>query len=191
MNTPAHLVVGMAAFGRPDAARVTAAALIGALIPDLSLYLMAGWELYAMGTPARTVFGEMYYSDTWQAVFAVDNSIPLWGVVLGIGLWLRRPWVVALAGAALLHLGFDMALHNEDARRHLWPLSDWVFVSPVSYWDRRHYGGVVGPVEIVATLALCAWLWTRHRGVAVRFAIAALAVAEAAPIVIWRIVFAA
>ena len=190
MNTPAHLVVGMAAFGRPDAAGVTAAALLGALLPDLSLYLMAGWELFLMRTPPETVFREMYYSDAWQAVFAVDNSIPLWGLVLGVGLWLRRPWVVALAGAALLHVVTDLALHNEDARRHFWPLSDWVFVSPVSYWDRRHYGDVVGPVEIALVLALCVWLWTRHRHVAVRAVIAALAVAEAAPLVMWAIVFA-
>ncbi|WP_328795072.1 hypothetical protein [Jannaschia marina] len=42
MNTPAHLIIGLAAFGKPGRPRVTAAALCGALLPDLSLYLMAG-----------------------------------------------------------------------------------------------------------------------------------------------------
>lgn len=41
MNTPAHLIIGLAAFGKPGAPRVTAAALAGAMIPDLSLYLLA------------------------------------------------------------------------------------------------------------------------------------------------------
>ena len=39
MNTPAHLLFGVAAFGKPDRRGVTAAALGGSLIPDLSLYL--------------------------------------------------------------------------------------------------------------------------------------------------------
>ena len=182
--------MGMAAFGRPGEPRVTAAALAGALLPDLSLYLLAGWELLLMGTPPEVVFREMYYSDGWQAVFAVDNSVPVWGAVLALGLRLRRPWVVALAGAALLHLAFDLALHADDARRHFWPLADWVFASPFSYWDRRHYGGVIGPAEAILTLALCAWLWTRHRSAAARATIVALAAAEAAPFVMWGLVFA-
>ena len=180
----------MAAFGRPGAPRVTMAALAGGLLPDLSLYLMAGWQLTVVGTPPRVVFGELYHSSAWQAVFAVDNSVPLWGAVLALGLWSRRAWVVALAGAALLHLAFDLALHADDARRHFWPLTDWVFASPLSYWDRRHHGGLVGPLEIAATLALGAWLLARHRSAAARAVVAALMVAEAAPLVMWRIVFA-
>ena len=190
LNTPAHLVFGMAAFGRPGEPRITAAALAGSLLPDLSLYLMAGWELALMRTPPEVVFREMYYSPVWQAVFAVDNSIPLWGAVLAAGLWARRAWVVTLAGAALLHLAFDLALHADDARRHLWPLTDWVFASPLSYWDRRYHGDLVGPLEIAATLALGFWLWRRHRGVVARAVVAALMIAEAAPLVMWRIVFA-
>ena len=189
LNTPAHLVMGMAAFGPPGDARVTLAALAGGLLPDLSLYLLAGWQLGVAGTSPDVVFREMYYSDAWQAVFAVDNSIPLWGVLLVLGLWGRRPWVVALAGAALLHVGLDLALHADDGRRHLWPLSDWVFASPVSYWDRRHYGGVVGPAEALLTLALAAWVWRRHRSAAARATVAALAAAEAAPFVMWGFVF--
>ncbi len=189
MNTPAHLVVGMAAFGRPGDARVTAAALAGGLLPDLSLYLMAGWELYLMRTPPEVVFGRMYFSDAWQSVFAVDNSAPLWGVVLALGLWSRRPWVVALAGAALLHLAFDFALHAEDARPTFWPITDWKFVSPLSYWDPARYGDIIGPIEVTATLALGAWLWLRHRSVWARMAIVVLMVAEAAPFLVGGMVF--
>ena len=183
--------MGMAAFGRPGEARVTFAALLGALLPDLSLYLLVGWQLALVGTPAEVVFREMYYSTAWQAVFAVDNSIPLWAVLLASGLAARRPWIVALAGAALLHLAFDLGLHADDGRRHFWPLTDWVFASPLSYWDRRHHGGVVGPVEAALTLVLAAWLWVRHRSAAARVAIATLAAAEAAPFVMWGLVLGA
>ena len=178
----------MAAFGRPGAPAVTIAALLGALAPDLSLYLLAGWQLGVRGTPAQAVFREMYYSDAWQAVFAVDNSVPLWAAGLALALWRRSRWGVAFAGAGLLHLALDLPLHNEDARRHFWPLTDWVFRSPVSYWDGARFGGVVGPIEAAATLGLCVWLWTRYTRPPTRVAIAALAMAEAAPFVMWGLI---
>lgn len=63
MNTPAHMVMGMAAFGRPGAPAVTLAALAGGLVPDLSLYLLAGWEIGVSGTPPEVVFRKRYFSD--------------------------------------------------------------------------------------------------------------------------------
>ncbi|MEM7710494.1 MAG: cobalamin biosynthesis protein CobQ, partial [Pseudomonadota bacterium] len=106
MNTPAHLILGLAAFGKPGDRRVTGAALLGALLPDLSLYLLAGGAL-GLGIPAQMVFDDLYFSETWRTVFAIDNSIFVWGAVLGLGLWLRKTWLVALAGAALLHVATD------------------------------------------------------------------------------------
>ena len=143
MNTPAHLIFGLAAFGRPGDPRVTAGALLGSALPDLSLYGMAGVSLYVLDIPARTVFRELYYSDAWQTVFAMDNSFLVWGFLLALAIWLGGPWAVALCGAALLHLAFDFPLHNEDARRHFWPLTDWVWRSPLSYWDDDHHGAIV------------------------------------------------
>ena len=187
MNTPAHLVFGLAAFGRAGNARVTAAALAGGLIPDLSLYLMAGWHLIVAGTSAQVVFTQLYFSDAWQAVFRIDNSIPLWAVVLALGLWARSGWGVALAGAALLHLALDLGFHHDDGRAHFWPLSTWIFQSPLSYWDPGHHGGIVGPLEVGATLTCCILLWRRFRHAAMRALILALAVAEAAPVILWQI----
>ena len=181
MNTPAHLIAGLAAFGRPDARRVTAAALAGALVPDLSLYLLAGWALVVQGLPPETVFGRLYYSDAWQTVFRIDNSVPLWTLALVAGGLARRPVLVAFAGAALLHLALDFPLHHDDARAHFWPLTDWVFVSPVSYWDPAHHGRVAGLIEIAGALVLSAWLWRRYPGRLMRALIAALALAELAP----------
>ena len=181
MNTPAHLIFGAAAFGRPGRPEVTTAAILGALLPDLSLYLMVGWAMLVRGIDAQVIFDRMYFSDAWQAVFAVDNSMPLWGVALAIGLWRRWPVLVACAGAGLLHLIFDFGLHNEDARRHFWPISDVVFRSPFSYWDRNHHGQIIGPLEIVVSLALCGLLWRRFTGRLARGLIVLAALAEAVP----------
>lgn len=112
---------------------MTAAAIAGALIPDLSLYLMAGWELLIQGTDPEIVFGQMYFSESWQAVFRIDNSFVIWGLLLVAGIMARSAVLFALCGAALLHLALDFPLHNDDARAHFWPLTNWKFISPVSY----------------------------------------------------------
>ncbi|MEL6957645.1 MAG: cobalamin biosynthesis protein CobQ [Pseudomonadota bacterium] len=190
MNTPAHLIIGLSAFGKPDAPKVTLAALTGAILPDLSLYLLAGTHLFVLGTSPEVVFNELYFSDLWQTIFKIDNSFLIWGVGLGLALAMRSAWAVALCGAALLHIGLDFPLHHDDGRAHFWPLTDWIFQSPVSYWDPRHYGGLVGAAEIVLCLALCAWLWSRFRGLVMRLLIVSLALAELVPGILWAIMFA-
>ena len=190
MNTPAHLIFGLTAFGRADVPRVTAAALAGSLIPDLSLYLMAGTHLLLRDTPPRVVFGELYFSDAWQSVFRIDNSFVLWGIALVIGIMARAPVAIALCGAALLHLLLDFPLHHNDGRAHFWPISNWIFASPVSYWDSRHYGGIVGPIEIGLSLAFCALLWRRYTGRWMRALIVGLGLLEAAPGIMFGLIFA-
>jgi len=185
MNTPAHLIISLAAFGRPGQPRVTAAAVAGGLIPDLSLYLMAGTHLFLMGTPPEVVFGQLYFSDAWQSVFRIDNSFVLWGIGLALGLMLKSPATVALTAAGLLHLAGDFPLHNDDARAQFWPVTNWVFASPVSYWDRSHYGNIVGPLEIALCLGLSVWLLTRFRRWPMRAFIVLLGLVEALPGLIW------
>ena len=189
MNTPAHLILGAAAFARPDAPRITAAAMLGAVAPDLSLYILAGWHLYVLGTPPGIVFGSLYFSEAWMAVFAVDNSIPLWGAGVALAWGLRSEPGRALCGAALLHLACDLPLHHDDGRPHFWPLTDWVFESPVSYWDRSAHAGIVGPLEIALALAACGWLWTRFRGWPARALIALGALSQLVPGLFWIFVF--
>lgn len=155
MNTPAHLLIGWAAFGRTHSFYIAVAALIGALLPDLSLYLMAGTSLFLLDIPPSVVFGELYYSVAWQTVFAIDNSFIVWGALLGLAVVAKKDWAMALCGAALLHLALDLPLHHDDGRAHFWPVSNWIFESPVSYWDHRHHAAIVGPMEL-ALAAGCA-----------------------------------
>ena len=189
MNTPAHLIFGAAAFGRANDSRATAAALAGGFAPDLSLYAMSAVSIWALGVSPHTVFREYYYSDAWQTVFAVDNSVLLWALLLAVALWRQWQLIVAFAGAGLLHLAFDLPLHNHDARRHFWPLSDWVFVSPVSYWDDAYHAGIVGPIEVGATMVLAVFCLWRFRQTWVRGTVLVLAAAEASASGVWRLVF--
>jgi hypothetical protein len=102
----------------------------------------------------------------------------------------RSQVFIALCGAGLLHLFFDLALHHNDGRAHFWPISSWIFESPLSYWDPRHYGNVVGPLEVAASLACCVVLWRRFAGKWMRGFIVLLGLAEAAPGIIFAVIFA-
>ncbi|MGR3783294.1 MAG: cobalamin biosynthesis protein CobQ [Albimonas sp.] len=193
MNTPAHLIFAAAAFARPAppgpagaaARRRNLAALAGGLAPDLGLFLLFAWARWGQGRELQEIFQQDYLSPLWQGVFRVDNSIPLWGALGLAALALGRPALAVLAGAALLHLAFDLPLHHSDARPHFWPLTDWVFRSPLSYWNPARHGHEVALAEGAACLALAAVLWRRFEGVPARAAILALLAVEAAPTVVW------
>ena len=47
----------------------------------------------------------------------------------------------------------------DDAHRHFYPLSDYRFISLVSYWDPRHYGTVAMPAELLTVLLLSVVVW--------------------------------
>lgn len=159
MNTPAHILLGAAVFGRGGEARLLWAAVLGAIAPDASLYIMAGVSLFILAIPPEVVFNELYFSDSWQTVFAIDNSIFLWGALLGLAVWRRWPAGIAFAGAGLLHLALDFPLHADDGRPHFWPFSDWIFASPVSYWDSTYHAGWVAPVTVLICVLSYAVIW--------------------------------
>lgn len=183
------MILGMAAFGRPGQPRVTLAAVAGGFAPDLSLFVMVGASIYLRGIEPGVVFGQLFYSEAWQRLFAIDNSSILWGVLMAAALWWRRAALTAFAGSALLHLAFDFMLHNGDARQHFWPLSNWVFNSPLSYWDRNYYGNIVGPLELGVALLLCVLMLLRFRTWAMRGLIVALGGAEVLSSHIWHQMF--
>jgi len=189
VNTPAHLLIGAAAFGKENQKGTTIAAMLGSLAPDLSLYVMASVSIWALNVPADTVFHELYFSDTWQRVFAVDNSFILWTLACAIAVWRRSTIFVAFAAAGLLHLAFDFLLHTEDARMQFWPISDWVFRSPVSYWDRTAYAGIVGPLEVTMSGGAAYLIWQRTESRWIMALVAVLLAAELLSSGIWRIVF--
>lgn len=189
MNTPAHLIFGAFAFSRPDSAKITIAAIVGALIPDFSLYFLVSWSRWVQGISFQVIFDELYFSPSWQQIFAIDNSFFVWGLVLVVGILLKKPWLWALAGAATLHLFLDFPLHHDDARMHFWPVTTWVFESPVSYWDNNHYGQIVGPIEVGAVVICTAILIRRFVKLSPRVFFATLATLEAAPMVIFYLMF--
>ncbi|MEM6589774.1 MAG: cobalamin biosynthesis protein CobQ [Pseudomonadota bacterium] len=189
MNTPAHVIFAAAAFAKPNDRRRTLAAVGGALAPDLSLYVMASVSLYLLQIPAQVVFDELYFSPAWQQVFAIDNSFFVWGGVLALAWRLKAGNGVIFAASALMHIALDFPLHHDDGRPHFWPLSDWVFESPISYWDRDAHAGVIGPIEMALCAIFTLILLRRYDSLRSRAVICALATVQLAPVFIWLFVF--
>lgn len=163
MNTPSHMLIGAAVFARPLAPATLIAALAGGLAPDLPMFAMVLWATRVVSVPEHEVFSTLFFSETWQSVFAIDHSFFIWGGLLGLAVWLRQIILRAFAGAGLLHALADFLTHHDDARSQFWPVSDWVFQSPVSYWDSRFYGDIFGVFEATLAVTLTALLCARLR----------------------------
>ncbi|MGI9385022.1 MAG: hypothetical protein ACR2PO_17865 [Methyloligellaceae bacterium] len=167
MNTPTHILVSAALFARPDDARRNVAALAGALLPDLSIYVMYGLAK-AGGVPEYEIWGTLHFTPFWQDWAAAANSVPIYAVLMVLAL--ARNWAAAqvFCLSALAHIALDLPFHNDDAHRHFWPISDWRFRSPVSYWNPDHHGLWVSMVEVGLALLLVIVLWRRFRSFWVR-----------------------
>jgi len=183
MHTPAHLILGAALFSRSNKKGTFWAALLGGLLPDLSLYVLAGSALFIFQISPNIVFGELYFSRPWQQVFAIDNSVFLWGALLITATWKRNQWWMAFTASALLHLACDFPLHHDDGRAHFWPLTHWVYQSPVSYWDLNHFAHFVIPLEILACAFGVFYLWQRYKNWTYRTIICVLSIIQILPLI--------
>lgn len=182
MMSQTHLLIGAATLTKPGATMRNVAVLIGALLPDLSIY-----AIYAtarlQGVESRRIWDTIYWQEPSQTLSAISNSFPLFAALLIPALYLAHRaktqklrvigyGLAALALSALLHLLFDISLHAEDAHRHFWPLSNWRFASPISYWDPNYYGHIVQLIEFVLGLLLSLVLWWRFKTLWVRAVLA-------------------
>lgn len=180
MNTPTHVLVAAAALARRDDVPRNSALLAGALAPDLSIYVLFVWARIINGVSGAELWGKIYWQEPWQTLGAISNSVPLYVAILIAGWALKARLMVVFAIAALLHLALDLPFHNSDAHIHFWPISDWRFHSPISYWDREHHGGIVSLLEFGFGLVLISLLWMRFQSITTRVLLALCAVSYVA-----------
>lgn len=194
--TQTHMLVAATLLAKPGEKARNLAVIIGALIPDAAIYFLFAWSK-VKNIPERTVWNELYWQEPWQSWTAAGNSIPLYLLCLLLGLLMLRVvpgffriglfcWFLALA--ALTHIAGDFFVHVTDAHRHFWPISDWKFISSISYWNPAHHGNTFAIVEVALGLVLCAILFRRFRGFAVRCALILLALAYAAVPIYFKLV---
>lgn len=204
MMTQTHFLVAAALLCRPErSARQNIAILAGAFAPDAALYTLFVWAMVT-GIPQDQLWDVVYFAEPMTTFTAIFNSAPLYVAITITGIALVRPASVELAGphapdtpvgfgrflapsytnmallfglAALTHLAADLPVHVEDAHPHFWPVTDWRFVSPVSYWDPRHFGGQFAIFEALLGVVLSVIVFRRFSAWWVRALTIALVIA--------------
>ncbi len=168
MNTPAHVVVNLLILGQKKRPQNTFPIVVGALLPDLPMLFFYLYEKVYRKMAEVSIWAHDYYKEGWQTLFDLFNSLPLMvlGLVLAYRLGASR--LAALFASMVLHILGDAFLHHNDAHRHLFPFSDWRFHSPISYWDPKHFGHLIGPLEALAVVVGCIILARRSRSTTAR-----------------------
>lgn len=174
MNTPAHIVVGLALLGRGRGSQHGRWIALGTLLPDLPMFGFYLWQRLALSTPESVIWGSRYFEPHWQTLFDGFNSIPIVLLGLAIASYLRAWPAIYLCGGLLVHFATDLPFHHDDGHRHFYPLSSWRFESPVSYWDPAHYGSLGAGFELACVAIAGLELARRTRRVAVRALLLAL-----------------
>ncbi len=178
MNTQSHVLIASALFTRSGVGTKArnAAAIIGGFIPDASIFTMFIWSKI-IGAPELEVWVNWYYNPPWRTWSDALHSFVVYWVIVMIGVaiarfggtWLKTGVVMIIfALSAITHAAGDLFLHVKDGHAHFWPLSDWRFSSPVSYWDPNYYGRYFLVFEIFMAVILCTMLFRRFKGKIVR-----------------------
>jgi hypothetical protein len=152
MNTPAHVVVSAVLLGRGAGRALAGPLVLGALLPDLPMLVFYGVQKLALRAPEQKIWSAAYFDPGWQQFFDLFNSLPL--IALGAFVAFRTEATPALAVLASMavHCLCDLPLHREDAHGHLFPLTDWRFRSPISYWAPAHHGRAFASAELALAL---------------------------------------
>jgi membrane-bound metal-dependent hydrolase YbcI (DUF457 family) len=153
VNTYSHAFFtwALAKHGFKVPRRAAAGGTLGALLPDIPAF--AGTAYY-VGLPfLRDGWASMDSPEVLEAIYfagpfgtsgtALHSAIPVGTLLVlyrlfgprdaqRILLWFLLGW----AG----HVAVDFLTHVEDSRPVFWPLSDWEWSSPVSYWNPAYYG---------------------------------------------------
>lgn len=158
MNTPAHMAINLLLLSRNPGHRKTAAIIGGAVIPDLAIMVFYAWQLM-LGTSENQIWSVEYYRPLWQAWIDGFNSIPIVTLAILLSWYTRQYLLLVLFSSMLLHIFGDLPLHHDDAHRHFYPLLDWRFASPVSYWDPAHHGQWASLLEFIAVFTATAIMY--------------------------------
>jgi hypothetical protein len=152
MKTPSHAIINLAILAKPQLPQANLIIASGGILPDIPIFLFYFWAKYMARLPEGTIWSKAYYEPFVQNIVALFHSIPLAGIGWLIAYYLGWPSVQILFLSIILHSLGDLPVHNDDAHRHFFPFSNYRFISPFSYWDRKHYGSIFSLVEMLLVL---------------------------------------
>lgn len=163
-------------------------ALLGSFMPDVPLTLtgilfilidrIQGNPMSFEGDPSKSwagwLFDYAFFNVWWVKLVHNLFHAPILLILFALlGYWAwkqEKRWGAALfwfALSCMVHTLIDIPLHYDDGPLLFFPL-EWQtrFYSPVSYWDRRHYGAQFAIFEHLLVLGLLGYLlvgWWRRR----------------------------
>lgn len=160
MYTLGHAAINLAVIGGFADRPAGWAILAGAILPDVPIFVLWARER-ARGLSSEEIWRGPYQSPFWLNLIHGMHSIPLALSGLAIAYFVHHGLLIAFFASLLLHAILDFPVHAEDAHRQFLPFSQYRFISPISYWDVRYHGRVVGIVEALLVLVSTIFLWTR------------------------------
>ncbi|MBD2209058.1 hypothetical protein H6G64_16085 [Calothrix sp. FACHB-156] len=163
MNTPSHAILNLVVFNQQVRNQASYAIFIGAILPDVPIFLFYFLMKFIYRLPSRQIWSEAYYQPFWQGIISIFHSIPLALIGLIIAHFLNWKLIEVGFSSMVLHSLLDLPVHHNDAHRHFFPFSNYRFISPISYWDRNHYGGIIAFVEISLVLVASIYLFPTMR----------------------------
>lgn len=165
MITPSHVIYSWAAARWLDdhhaasTHRRTTPFLLGAIAPDIPIYIFFIVYSLLLNYSGAILWNDMYFNSSWSIVFTLSHSLLVWPALATLGWYLKRTWLRYVSISAILHIGVDFLVHTSDAYQHFWPLTDWRFISPVSYWNETEYSAWVTAADSSLVLLVLTYLW--------------------------------
>jgi hypothetical protein len=178
MNTlPSHLVIN-AAIEKKFGAKykiVTSAFLLGSVLPDIPFGLLSwGTIIYyrfvlQQGTSGlmENVIHPSYFNNPWWIASHNFLHSPTILIIYAFFLWrfldqpnTRGNWWLWFVFGCMVHSAIDILTHYNDGPVLFFPF-DWHtrFQSPISYWDKAHFGSQFFYFEVGLNLVLLAYLF--------------------------------
>ena len=152
MNTPGHYILNLALLGKTIAPQHNLVIAIGAILPDLPIFVFYFVAKFIYRMPEGKIWSEAYYEPFWHNTVALFHSIPLALLITAACYFFRWQAGMILGISMVCHSLLDLPVHHDDAHRHFFPLSDYRFISPFSYWDVNHYGKIVAFIEMALVI---------------------------------------
>ena len=167
------------------------AIFIGSIVPDIAIYIWAPYQRFVNGVGGEEMWRKLYFEPPMQNLIAYFNSIPIYVALAALGYFARTQlWgklIMVFSFAALIHMATDLPVHGHDAYRHFWPISDWRFYSPFSYYEQDLHAGWVSLIEAVIAFTSIIVLWRRFPKLWVKITLGVLAFLYVAMQVIFRL----
>ncbi len=158
----------LARYGFKASPAATTASVIGAVLPDLPAFVAAAYYWNSRTSmPRKELLEAIYFSGPFGRTGILLHSAVLVSLLLGLywlsGLWKRdrRKILLGFLAGWAGHTIVDFLTHGDDARPLFWPISDWKWASPISYYNPLHYGREFFFVEHGAMLLIILWLLAR------------------------------